>query len=241
MHSLLDSPHVGLIRAAEPSPPQQQQELAWWYLEPIVTLAQWYLTLIVAQQHYEQQRAVLAQWLRSKDLPCNFGSDTVVSLGGLSLSVGDMWALELLVNLHAPTTVNLIGRQIGDNGLVSLGKSIEANGSLTNLDLSGNKLTDPTVLADVLEKEDASLKVLHLRTNQICDKGIVNLCSGLEYNTSLTKLHLRNNKLTDEAARALAKVLKKNTSLTELDLSANNLTEAAALALADVLRSNVSY
>lgn len=65
------------------------------------------------------------------------------------------------------------------------------------------------------------LTELDLSYNEIGDKGMWHLKSGLSETASLVKLNLSHNKLTEVAAEALERILSDNKTVIELDLSWN--------------------
>lgn len=104
--------------------------------------------------------------------------------------------------------LNLAGNEIED---ISPLKNIELS-YLYNLDLSSNRITDISILAEMNE-----LKYLHLEKNQITD------ISPLANNRELKKLHLANNLITDISP------LANLTKLKELYLWDNRISDITSL------------
>jgi Ran GTPase-activating protein (RanGAP) involved in mRNA processing and transport len=109
------------------------------------------------------------------------------------------------------------------------------NISVTNIDLSGNEISDEgaSALADAL-KVNKSVTSIDLSCNEISDEGASALADALKVNTSLTNIDLCYNKIGDEGASALANALKVNTSVTEINLG-NNEIDASHRAKVDKL------
>lgn len=76
--------------------------------------------------------------------------------------------------------------------------TLGANHSVTEIDLSGNKITD----------EEVKVLAEALKTNEV-----------------VREINLRNNKIGDEGAKFLVEGLKKNYSVIDLDLSSNKISK----------------
>lgn len=94
--------------------------------------------------------------------------------------------------------LNLESNHLGPNFLIALAETLKVNKSLTNIDLSGNALTNGNNLS-----------------------GIEDLCKTLAENDTLTHLSLYNTSLTDSAGKMILNMLDNNESLILLDLEKN--------------------
>ena len=94
-------------------------------------------------------------------------------------------------------------------------------------------------LAKLLQRGDATLKILDLEDNQV-GNGVEILVEALRTNRSVTKLHLSNNMIEDDGVAALAIALQSNTTLTTLDLNNNDIGDDGVETLADALQSNAT-
>ncbi|XP_051517884.1 NACHT, LRR and PYD domains-containing protein 3-like isoform X2 [Myxocyprinus asiaticus] len=94
-----------------------------------------------------------------------------------------------------------------------------------------------SALASVLESSPNVLRELDLSFNDLLDKGVKHLCSGLKNpHCKLEKLKLEFCKLRQDSCSALVSALKSNPShLKELDLSCNNIGNEAATWLMGLL------
>ena len=140
------------------------------------------------------------------------------------------------------TNLDLQGNNIGPAGAESLATALKTNTTLTNLDLQGNNIgpAGAESLATAL-KTNTTLTNLDLScNNNIGPAGAESLATALKTNTTLTKLALSSNNVDPAGAESLAKVLKPNTSLTNLDLSSDNIGPDGAESLATALKTNTT-
>ena len=94
--------------------------------------------------------------------------------------------------------LNLESNHLGPNFLIALAETLKVNTSLTNIDLSGNALTNGNNLS-----------------------GVEELCRTLKDNDTLTHLSLYNTSLTDSAGKLILDMLEHNESLILLDIEKN--------------------
>ena len=137
------------------------------------------------------------------------------------------------------TNLDLQGNNIGPAGAESLATALKTNTTLTNLDLSDNNLgpVGAESLATAL-KTNTTLTNLNLFYNDLGPAGAESLATALKTNTTLTNLNMSVHNLGLAGAESLATVLKTNTTLTNLDLSGNNLGPAGTESLATALQKN---
>ncbi|KAM7433100.1 hypothetical protein ABFA07_016615 [Porites harrisoni] len=139
------------------------------------------------------------------------------------------------------TTLDLHGNNIGPAGAESLATALEANTTLTNLNLFGNNIgpAGAESLATAL-KTNTTLTNLYLSVNDIGPAGAESLATALKTNTTLKTLYLHGSNIGPAGAESLATALKTNTTLTNLDLHGNNIGPAGAESLATALKTNTT-
>ncbi|XP_038657033.1 uncharacterized protein LOC119968004 [Scyliorhinus canicula] len=124
-----------------------------------------------------------------------------------------------------------------------LATALNTNQSLTNLNLSNNKLGDPGVklLSVALRNPDCKIQKLCL-----CDVTLTHCCaedlsSALSINQSLTDLNLGNNNLGDSGMKLLSAALRNPAcKIQRLRLNDNTLTDSCAEDLASAVSTNLS-
>jgi hypothetical protein len=107
---------------------------------------------------------------------------------------------------------------------------------LRSLDLSHFEVGDGAVaLLGALLAQRGTLLQLILAHNCLTERGIFFLCRALYLNVTLVSLDLSHNKMGDAGARHLGDLLLSNTVLEELDIAANGIGPQGAAALANAL------
>ncbi|XP_059815319.1 NACHT, LRR and PYD domains-containing protein 14-like [Hypanus sabinus] len=155
-----------------------------------------------------------------------------------------------------------------DSGVEDFASALSTNPSLTELDMSENKLGDSGVklVSVALRNPECKIQKLGLIDVGLTDSGADDLASALSTNPSLTELNLSGNKLgdsgvklvsaalrnpeckiqrlwlidvglTDSGVEDLASALSTNTSLMELDMSENELGDAGVKIVSAALRN----
>ena len=120
-----------------------------------------------------------------------------------------------------------------------MARALEANTTLTQLDLGRNSIGDEgaTQVARAL-KANSTLTQLHLAENGIGAGGAMQVARALEANTTLMQLNLAVNGIGDEGATQVARALEANTTLMELDLGGNRISAACVRELAAAIGRN---
>ncbi|CAK6978784.1 NLR family CARD domain-containing protein 3-like, partial [Scomber scombrus] len=126
-----------------------------------------------------------------------------------------------------PAVRNYRKAQLSDCGLSEthcevLASALKSNPHLTDLDLSGNKLSDSSVkrLSAGLESPNCRLKTLRLSDCGLSETHCEVLASALKSNPHLTDLDLSNNKLSDSSVKRLSAGLESpNCRLETLSVS----------------------
>ena len=138
---------------------------------------------------------------------------------------------------------------LDDVCVVGLSEAISVNTSLTKLNLTVNKISHATALAEAL-KVNATLELLSL-LGSVHDDGAAAFAEALIKNSTLRELHLCDPNIGVPGVAALAEALKTNTTLAQLHL-VGAVTEMpillrgiligaeGAAALAEVLKVNTT-
>ncbi|XP_078366149.1 NACHT, LRR and PYD domains-containing protein 3-like [Oculina patagonica] len=149
-------------------------------------------------------------------------------------------ASELQRNCKFSNRIDLSDCQVTPADLTAVVYFIKHLHELTELDLSGNSITDQGVahLCDALKDVNCKLTELDLSGNSITDQGVAHLCDALkDVNCKLTELNLSGNIITDQGVAHLCDALKDvNCKLTDLDLSGNSITDQGVAHLCDALK-----
>uniref|UniRef100_A0A8C3SBX9 NACHT, LRR and PYD domains-containing protein 3 n=1 Tax=Chelydra serpentina TaxID=8475 RepID=A0A8C3SBX9_CHESE len=137
-----------------------------------------------------------------------------------------------------------LGRcDLTDAGCGDLSAVLRANQSLTELELSYNKLGDAVVqlLCEILKHPNCKLQRLGLRSCHLTDTDCGDLAAVLSTNQSLIELDLSGNNPGDAGVRLLCEALKHpNCKLQRLDLYICRLKDADCEYLTAVLRTSQS-
>ncbi|GMF61620.1 unnamed protein product [Phytophthora fragariaefolia] len=167
------------------------------------------------------------------------------SLTTLNLSFNELdddfwlnWAPELRgTTWSALKTLNLANNTFSARGMEIVTRFIAQCPSLTQLDLSLNRLRDTNSIGTLIkvldEKGRAQLDVLDMSCTGLTDFDIVQLLQP-EFVKHIMKLFLRSNALTDEAAIALGNALP-TMKLGVLSLAGNMIKDRGAASLAFVM------
>ncbi|XP_072891976.1 uncharacterized protein [Hemitrygon akajei] len=155
---------------------------------------------------------------------------TKPSLTKLDLSynkLGDSGVKQLSAALRNPECkirkLKLAMVDLTDSGAEDLVSVLSTNTSLTELDLSRNKLGDSGVkkLSAALRNTECKIQKLWLAMVDLTDSGARNLASALNTNPSLTELELRSNLLTDRSVSVLCRLVLTLPSLERIGLWGN--------------------
>ncbi|XP_062892829.1 ribonuclease inhibitor-like isoform X1 [Mobula hypostoma] len=128
-------------------------------------------------------------------------------------------------------------------GVVDLTSALSTNRSLTELDLSNNKLGDSGVklVFEALRNSECEIQRLGLQCVDLTAAGVVDLASALSRNKSLTDLDLAYNELRDSGVKLVSEALRKpECKIQRLGLWSVDLTAAAVVDLASALSTNRS-
>ncbi|XP_067882390.1 NACHT, LRR and PYD domains-containing protein 3-like isoform X2 [Heterodontus francisci] len=137
----------------------------------------------------------------------------------------------------------LVGNNLTDSCIEDLASTLSTNRSLTDLDLSYNKLGDSGVklLSEALRNPDCKIQKLELENNNLTASCIEVLASAVSTNRSLTDLDLSDNKLGDSGVKQLSEALRNpDCKMQDLCLWGVGLTDSCAEALASALSANQS-
>ncbi|PPS11518.1 hypothetical protein GOBAR_AA09123 [Gossypium barbadense] len=146
---------------------------------------------------------------------------------------------EFAKELRAFSSVDMSGRNFGDEGLFFLAESLGYNQIVEEVSFAANGITARGMEAfDGVLEANTVLKTLDLSGNPIGDEGIKCLCDILVNNTGIQKLQLNSVDLGDEGAKAIAELLKKNSTLRALELNNNMIDYSGFTSLAGALLEN---
>lgn len=139
------------------------------------------------------------------------------------------------------TNLDLSGNDITNSGIRALSLSLEHNDTLIIFTLKMNLISDEGAydLSEML-KRNTTLTRLDLCSNQISYCGAGSLAKSMHTNSTLEWLHLGYNTISDDGAISLARSLKINQSLSSLDISKNNITNCGMIAIAESLKNNAT-
>ena len=156
------------------------------------------------------------------------------------LDVADAATLaEVLKTNTTLTELDVSGNKIGGAGAAALAEAIKTNSTVTRLYMSKNGIGDAGVaaLAEAI-KINSTATELYLSQNGIGEAGAAALAEAIKTNTTVTVLHLSGNSIGDAGAAALAEAIETNSTVTNLDLSKNVIGDAGAAALAEAIKTN---
>ena len=138
--------------------------------------------------------------------------------------------------------LSLPGNLIDDDLVSILIKGLMLNKTITQLDLSHNKIGQSG--ARKISKyllQSQILTHLNLGDNNINYEGSRYLCQALKVNTSLISLNLKLNRIDDKAGQKMCIDLHvKNSKLEELNLAANLLGNMFCESLSEYISYNTS-
>ena len=173
---------------------------------------------------------------------CQVSSDNGFEGGKFSNGVVAHIAI-ILRHSKCLKTLNISYCGIDDQGMMSLASALEMNGSLEELNLSGNITVTGIghmALGESL-KRNRGLKTLNISYCDIGDQGMKSIASALEMNGSLEELDLsRNHAVTGVGLMALGESLKSNGALKTLNISYCDIDDQGMKSLASALEMNGS-
>ena len=179
------------------------------------------------------------------ELARTFGACLAFQQGDIKLEgIDDASAAVLAAVLEANTTLtnlNLFNNNLGPAGAESLATALKTNTTLTNLNLSLNNIgpAGAESLATAL-KTNKTLTDLYLAGNNLGPAGAESFARALKTNTTLRNLNLSSNNLGPAGAELPARALKRNKTLTNLYLADNSIGPAGAESLAIALKINTT-
>ncbi|XP_032872884.1 ribonuclease inhibitor-like [Amblyraja radiata] len=128
-----------------------------------------------------------------------------------------------------------------DSGAKDLVSALSTNHTVTELNLSGNKLGDSGVklVSDALRNPDCKIQILGLDSVGLTDSGAEDLVSALSTNHTVTDLVLSGNKLGDSGVKLVSDALRNpDCKIQTLWLDSVGLTDSGAKDLASALITN---
>lgn len=134
----------------------------------------------------------------------------------------------------------IVKTRLEDQAKIRLGRALEQNVGLYQLDLSLSALCNDGALyvADAL-RSNRFLRILNISSNELTHRGCDFLVKGLLKNRTLNDLDLGFNEIGDQGSISLAGALQiSKCSLQRLRLRSNGITSRGATALFAALRKN---
>ena len=145
--------------------------------------------------------------------------------------------------------LNFSNIDMGACGMNSFIKSLKQNSSITDLNISGNKILDDGMyLLTTYLTDNKSLTSLNISNIHVGTETMKSFYKILWQNQTIKSLYLYGILLKEEiiennigpGIKNIAKLLQKNTSITYLDLSQNNLRDKEVMYLTPYLKNNAS-
>ncbi|XP_072892641.1 NACHT, LRR and PYD domains-containing protein 12-like isoform X2 [Hemitrygon akajei] len=139
--------------------------------------------------------------------------------------------------------LGLIQVGLTDSGAEDLASALSTNPSLTELELSNNKLGDSGVklVSAALRDPECKVQKLELEKIGLTDSGAKEFASALSTNPSLTELILSGNKLGDSGVKLVSVALRHpECKIQKLELARVGLTDSGAEDLVSALSTNPS-
>ncbi|XP_059817820.1 NACHT, LRR and PYD domains-containing protein 3-like isoform X3 [Hypanus sabinus] len=168
----------------------------------------------------------------AEDLVSALSTNPSLTLLNLSLNkLGDSGVKLVLSALRNPECkiqrMGLYRVGLTDSGAEDLVSALSTNPSLTELDLSENKLGDSGVklVSAALRNPECKIQKLRLDSVGLTDSGAEDLVSALRTKPSLTDLNLRSNSLTDRSVPAFRRLILTLPSLKRIWLRGNRFSE----------------
>ena len=146
---------------------------------------------------------------------------------------------EMMGDLRRYSTVDLHGRNLGDEGAAYISEALAFNDTATCVDFGANGIGEVGIVA-ICEalKSNNSLEMLSLASNNLGDSATIVLADYLTRNTTITTLNLSSSGIGDDGASALAEMLKINTTLIAIELNNNSIDYDGTCSLAEALVEN---
>ena len=166
-----------------------------------------------------------------------------LQLASSEIGVEGLQLLADALNVNASiTTVSLARNALDARACEVLCNALESNiaSAVTSLDLGGNMVgkrgADGIGRLLELPEDEAKLRVVDLRFNQIGVAGGRRIARALSPNQSLTSLNLYQNHVGDDGCTAIAESLGTNATLETLNLGLNEIGDQGCFALGQMLR-----
>ena len=150
----------------------------------------------------------------------------VLSADKAELRAGGAGALGLLIRWSRRLqSVRACGEEIDPEGAIAIGRSLGTTATLTELDLSSNKL------CGLEDAEVAPQRHGRYRSAPFATA----FCDGLAANSSLEKLNLNYTILGDQGCKALCRAIQGHPTLTDLDIGSNAIGVGGWIAVTKLL------
>ena len=194
-----------------------------------------YLTGVVQSPRHEYLKAVDESRLAPRRLKT--GQRNTTNLDLHEFSMGDQYAQALSTSLQMTKsieTISLQANRLTDKSLQAITDFLCQNRHVHAVDMSNNSFTSKgmKLFRPVLADACSTITELHLGHNTLRDRGVQQLCTALEQNSSLKLLDLAKIHMKDAGAVALGKWLQNpQCHLRELNVAWNEFRAPGGLAV----------
>lgn len=176
-----------------------------------------------------------------------FQRNPLVHFSLMANNIEDMGTIHLCDAMQrfggrSQTTLNLYRNNITHRGAEAIGKLLEHNNIILEVNLTGNTIGHKGMQALkqslVTGEEDCSLRSLNLSNNLLGDDGAIQLAELIAANgSSLISIDCSNNGITDKGATAIVKALQSNSNLQMIDCQGNLFGPKAVAAVEELVRT----
>lgn len=175
-----------------------------------------------------------------------------ISMNKIDGNAADSLADYLKAKTCPLKTLTLTGADIDDSECDRFITALRYNTTMTELDMSNNKIgvsetlnvvkpdfrTGSEALATFLMKSDCSLETLKLHWNMIRLDGAVTFANSLRFNSSLTDLDISYNSFARHGGEALGDALVENKTLRTLNVCGNSFNATACFTICVGIEEN---
>lgn len=134
--------------------------------------------------------------------------------------------------------LSLAGNCLTDETVEPLLDHLHSKCLLKELDLSRNILTEEFGKVSAMLAANKNLETLKLSSNQLADKGVAAMVTGIQKSKHLKYLDISWNYLYDAGAKEVAEIIRLNKSLSTLLVCGNFIREEGASHVGDALKKN---
>lgn len=137
------------------------------------------------------------------------------------------------------TEIDLTFNRVTVDGCHLIGEILKVNTSLKSLILAGVGLENVCAIAEGV-KFNSALEALNLDFNHFGSAGAFAICESLRMNQTLARLEIASNRIGPEGCSAVARLLRVNKSIKALDLSSNHAGSSGLQDIFEALQTNAT-